>query len=55
MMNFRVADLDGLLEALKAEGVEIDPHREDYEYGRFAGVMDPEGNRLELWEPPAGG
>ena len=53
-MNFRVADLDALLEALKEEGVEIDPHREDYDYGRFAWIMDPEGNRIELWEPPAG-
>jgi predicted enzyme related to lactoylglutathione lyase len=52
MMNFRVADLDGLLKALKEEGVEIDPRREDYEYGRFAWIMDPEGNRIELWEPP---
>jgi len=52
MMNFRVADLDGLLKVLKEEGVEIDPHREDYDYGRFAWVMDPEGNRIELWEPP---
>jgi predicted enzyme related to lactoylglutathione lyase len=32
----------------------LDPHREDYEYGRFAWIMDPEGNRVELWEPPAG-
>jgi predicted enzyme related to lactoylglutathione lyase len=55
MMNFRVADLDGLLKALKEEGVEIDPHREDYDYGRFAWIMDPEGNRIELWQPPAGG
>jgi len=54
MMNFRVADLDGLLQALKEEGVEIDPHREEYEYGRFAWIMDPEENRIELWEPPAG-
>jgi predicted enzyme related to lactoylglutathione lyase len=51
MMNFRVADLDALLQALKEEGVEIDPHREDYDYGRFAWIMDPEGNRIELWEP----
>jgi predicted enzyme related to lactoylglutathione lyase len=55
MMNFRVADLDGLLKVLKEEGVEIDPHREDYEYGRFAWIMDPEGNRVELWEPSAEG
>jgi predicted enzyme related to lactoylglutathione lyase len=54
MMNFRVADLDALLAALKQEGVEIDPHREDYDYGRFAWIMDPEGNRIELWEPPKG-
>jgi predicted enzyme related to lactoylglutathione lyase len=53
MMNFRVSDLDGLLKVLKEEGVEIDPHRENYEYGRFAWIMDPEGNRIELWEPPA--
>jgi predicted enzyme related to lactoylglutathione lyase len=52
MMNFIVEDLDGLLAALREEGVEVDPHREDYEYGRFAWIMDPEGNRIELWEPP---
>ena len=52
MINYRVDDLDALLEALKAEGVEIDPKREDHEYGRFAWIMDPEGNRIELWEPP---
>jgi catechol 2,3-dioxygenase-like lactoylglutathione lyase family enzyme len=52
MINYRVHDLDALLAALKEEGVEIDPHREDYEYGRFAWIMDPEGNRIELWEPP---
>jgi catechol 2,3-dioxygenase-like lactoylglutathione lyase family enzyme len=52
MLNYRVDDLDALLEALKQEGVEIDPHREDYDYGRFAWITDPEGNRIELWEPP---
>ena len=52
MINYRVDDLDALLEALKNEGVEIDPHREDHEYGRFAWIMDPDGNRIELWEPP---
>lgn len=51
MINYRVDDLDALLEALRAEGVEIDPHREEYDYGRFAWVMDPDGNRIELWEP----
>jgi len=54
MINYRVDDLDGLLQALKEEGVQIDPHREDYDYGRFAWIMDPAGNRVELWEPPKG-
>ncbi len=52
MLNYRVDDLDALLEALRAEGVEIDPKREDHEYGRFAWITDPEGNKIELWEPP---
>jgi predicted enzyme related to lactoylglutathione lyase len=52
MINYRVDDLHALLEALRAEGVEIDPKREDCDYGRFAWIMDPEGNRIELWEPP---
>jgi len=52
MINYRVENLDALLETLKREGVEIDPHREDYDYGRFAWIMDPEGNRIEMWEPP---
>jgi len=51
MLNYRVEDLDALLEALRKEGVEIDPKREDYDYGRFAWIMDPEGNRIELWQP----
>ena len=54
MVNYRVDDLDALLEALRAEGVWIDPKREDYDYGRFAWIMDPDGNRIELWEPPKG-
>lgn len=52
MINYQVEDLDKLLENLKAEGVTIDPKREDYDYGRFAWIVDPEGNRIELWEPP---
>lgn len=52
MINYRVDDLDALLETLRAEGVQIDPKRENYDYGRFAWIMDPEGNRIELWEPP---
>jgi len=52
MINYRVDDLDALLAALRAEGVWIDEKREDAPYGRFAWIMDPEGNRIELWEPP---
>ena len=51
MINYRVEDLDALLEALRAEGVEIVPHREEYDYGRFAWIIDPQGNKIELWEP----
>ena len=54
MINYRVEGLDGVLEALRAEGVEIDPRREDGPNGRFAWIIDPEGNRIELWEPATG-
>jgi predicted enzyme related to lactoylglutathione lyase len=50
MINYRVEDLDGLVKALEAEGVEVVARQE--EYGKFAWIMDPEGNRIELWEPP---
>ncbi|MGO9335906.1 MAG: VOC family protein [Terracidiphilus sp.] len=54
MINFRVDNLDQLLAQLAAAGVRIDPKREDADYGRFAWIWDPEGNRVELWElPPA--
>ncbi len=51
MINYRVDDIDGLLAKLEAAGVWIDPKREDASYGRFAWIKDPEGNRLELWQP----
>lgn len=51
MVNFRVDDIDGMLAKLEAAGVRIDPRREDYSYGRFAWIWDPEGNRVELWQP----
>lgn len=51
MVNYRVDDLDALLAQLTAAGVTIDPHRDDASYGRFAWIVDPEGNRLELWQP----
>ena len=54
MVNFRVADLTALLQQLREEGVEIDEKSgEDSDFGKFGWVMDPEGNRVELWEPPA--
>ncbi len=53
MVNFRVDDLEGLLRNLEAAGVKIDPKRDDHEYGKFAWIWDPEGNRVELWQPPA--
>jgi predicted enzyme related to lactoylglutathione lyase len=51
MLNFRVDDIDALLVQLAEQGVKIDPKREDHEYGRFAWIWDPEGNRVELWQP----
>jgi catechol 2,3-dioxygenase-like lactoylglutathione lyase family enzyme len=54
MVNFRVDDLDALMEKLDAAGVRIDPKRDDYPYGKFAWIWDPEGNRVELWQPLAG-
>jgi predicted enzyme related to lactoylglutathione lyase len=54
MVNYRVEDLHGLLSLLRAEGVEVQDKVEESEYGKFGWVMDPEGNKLELWQPPAG-
>jgi predicted enzyme related to lactoylglutathione lyase len=51
MINYRVDDLDGLLAQLAASGAAVEPRREDYSYGRFAWITDPEGNRVELWQP----
>lgn len=51
MVNFRVDDIGGLLAKLAEAGVRIDPERGDYDYGRFAWFWDPEGNRVELWQP----
>ena len=50
MVNYRVDDLRALLEALKAEGCKVDERVEDSEFGKFGWVVDPEGNRVELWE-----
>jgi predicted enzyme related to lactoylglutathione lyase len=54
MVNYRVSDLDGLLAALRAEGCEVLEKTEQSEYGKFGWVMDPEGNKVELWQPPQG-
>lgn len=51
MINFRVDDLDALLEELAAAGVVIEPKREEADYGRFAWIQDCDGNRVELWQP----
>ena len=51
MINYRVENLARLLEQLKSEGVTVDERTEAYDYGKFGWIMDPEGNRIELWEP----
>ena len=53
MLNFQVDDLNAVLDELQSAGVAVDPKREDYDYGRFGWFTDPEGNRVELWQPPA--
>lgn len=52
MVNYRVENLDQVLAELKEEGVDVDGQTEESEYGRFGWVTDPDGNRVELWEPP---
>jgi predicted enzyme related to lactoylglutathione lyase len=54
MINFRVHDLGSLLAALRSEGCAVDAKVEESEYGKFGWVQDPEGNRIELWQPPEG-
>jgi predicted enzyme related to lactoylglutathione lyase len=54
MINFRVADLDAVLAALRAEGCNVVGEPQTSEQGKFGWVLDPEGNKVELWEPPAG-
>ncbi len=51
MINFRVKDLDRLLDQLRREGVKVDDKREEYDYGKFGWITEPEGNRIELWGP----
>ncbi len=54
MVNYIVDDLDALLDRLKQEGVRIDDKRMNESFGRFAWIYDPDGNKIELWEPPSG-
>ena len=51
MVNYRVDDLDAMLEQLRAAGAEVDDKVEEQEFGRFGWAVDPEGNRFELWQP----
>ena len=53
MVNYRVEDLHALLALLRQEGCPVDDKVEESEYGKFGWVMDPDGNRIELWQPPA--
>jgi predicted enzyme related to lactoylglutathione lyase len=54
MINYRVPNLDRMLEQLRAAGASVDDRVEDSEFGRFGWASDPEGNRFELWEPAQG-
>ena len=54
MVNYRVDDLLALVQALREEGCNVLEKVDDSEYGKFAWVIDPEGNKVELWQPPAG-
>lgn len=51
MLNHLVDDLDATLAALRAEGVAVEDRVQEGEYGEFAWIQDPEGRRIELWEP----
>jgi predicted enzyme related to lactoylglutathione lyase len=54
MINYRVKDLHALVKVLREEGCTVLDKVDDSEYGKFAWVIDPEGNKVELWEPPVG-
>ena len=52
MLNFMVEDLHALLDALRSEGVQVIGDSEESEFGKFGWILDPEENKVELWEPP---
>jgi catechol 2,3-dioxygenase-like lactoylglutathione lyase family enzyme len=54
MFNYRVDDLHALIAALRAEGCQVDGEVQESEYGKFGWVIDPDGNKVELWQPPEG-
>ena len=51
MINFRVDNIEEIINRVKKAGIEVTQEIESYEYGKFAHIMDPEGNKIELWEP----
>jgi predicted enzyme related to lactoylglutathione lyase len=51
MINYRVVNIEAMIENMRSEGIEIIGEIEEYEYGKFAHIVDPEGNKIELWEP----
>ena len=54
MVNYRVADVHALVAALRAEGCQVMDKVDESEFGKFGWVVDPDGNKVELWEPPPG-
>ena len=54
MVNYRVDDLSGLLQVLRDEGCQVIDKTDESEFGKFGWVLDPEGNKVELWQPPEG-
>lgn len=54
MINYRVDDLAGMLQTLRAEGCNVLENTDDSGFGKFGWVIDPEGNKVELWQPPDG-
>jgi predicted enzyme related to lactoylglutathione lyase len=55
MINYRVDNLAALLQALRDEGCNVLDRTDDSDFGKFGWVIDPEGNKVELWEPPPAG
>lgn len=53
VLNFVVADLQAVIAKLRSEGVAVEDRIEEGEFGKFAWLTDPAGNRIELWQPPA--